>query len=260
MARSADAKSPEAFRTISEVSAWLGTPAHVLRFWESRFPQIKPVKRAGGRRYYRPADMMLLGGIKRLLHDDGITIKGVRKILREKGARYVASLSVERIEGYEPPPPPDDADEAQAPSPIDAILAATAPPGRDNAQTADIATDRGPHPAPEDAPVNDGAARDDRPAVDAPPLHRDTPPVGAGGADDSPDDEAAAAKGMVADSTPTSGPVSGPMEPISGPAFPPGDMAAISQEDAADPDARILALYRQLAALRDRVAASVGRA
>ena len=87
------AKSADAFRTISEVSDWLDTPAHVLRFWESRFSQVKPVKRAGGRRYYRPNDMLLLGGIRRLLHDDGITIKGVQKIMREKGVKYVSSLS-----------------------------------------------------------------------------------------------------------------------------------------------------------------------
>ncbi|SMX41762.1 MerR family transcriptional regulator [Actibacterium lipolyticum] len=86
-------KSRDAFRTISEVSEWLDTPAHVLRFWESRFTQIKPVKRAGGRRYYRPADMELLGGIKKLLHDDGLTIRGVQKILREQGVKYVSTLS-----------------------------------------------------------------------------------------------------------------------------------------------------------------------
>ena len=79
-------KSPDAFRTISEVADVLDTPAHVLRFWETRFPQIKPVKRAGGRRYYRPSDVALLTGIKRLLHDDGLTIRGVQKILREQGA------------------------------------------------------------------------------------------------------------------------------------------------------------------------------
>jgi DNA-binding transcriptional MerR regulator len=95
-------KSPEAFRTISEVADWLGTPAHVLRFWESRFPQVKPVKRAGGRRYYRPADMELLGGIKKLLHEDGLTIRGVQKLLRENGVRRVADLS--------PPLSPDLAD------------------------------------------------------------------------------------------------------------------------------------------------------
>lgn len=86
-------KSAEAFRTISEVSELLNTPAHVLRFWESRFTQVKPVKRAGGRRYYRPADLALLGGIKRLLHDDGMTIRGVQKVLRERGVRHVAALS-----------------------------------------------------------------------------------------------------------------------------------------------------------------------
>jgi DNA-binding transcriptional MerR regulator len=86
-------KSADAFRTISEVSEWLDTPAHVLRFWESKFSQVKPVKRAGGRRYYRPSDMELLGGIKRLLHEDGMTIKGVQKLLREKGVAHVAALS-----------------------------------------------------------------------------------------------------------------------------------------------------------------------
>ncbi|MEJ6477791.1 MAG: MerR family transcriptional regulator [Octadecabacter sp.] len=83
-------KSREAFRTISEVATWLDTPAHVLRFWESKFSQIKPVKRAGGRRYYRPDDMALLGGIKTLLHDEGMTIKGVQKLLREQGVGHVA--------------------------------------------------------------------------------------------------------------------------------------------------------------------------
>ena len=86
-------KSPDAFRTISEVADWLDTPTHVLRFWESKFWQIKPVKRAGGRRYYRRQDMLLIGGIKQLLHQDGLTIKGAQKILREKGAKYVSSLS-----------------------------------------------------------------------------------------------------------------------------------------------------------------------
>ena len=86
-------KSPDAFRTISEVAEWLGVQAHVLRFWESKFTQVKPVKRAGGRRYYRPSDMLLLGGIKKLLHDDGLTIKGVQKILREQGAAHVSELS-----------------------------------------------------------------------------------------------------------------------------------------------------------------------
>ena len=87
-------KSPDAFRTISEVAESLETPAHVLRFWESRFPQIRPVTRAGGRRYYRPADVALLSGIRRLLHDEGMTIRGVQKILREQGVRHVAAMAV----------------------------------------------------------------------------------------------------------------------------------------------------------------------
>lgn len=90
-------KSPDAFRTISEVAEVLETPAHVLRFWESRFPQIRPVKRAGGRRYYRPSDVALLAGIKRLLHDEGLTIRGVQKILRDQGVRHVAGLSDDSI-------------------------------------------------------------------------------------------------------------------------------------------------------------------
>lgn len=90
-------KSPDAFRTISEVAEHLDTPAHVLRFWESRFPQIKPVKRAGGRRYYRPSDVALLTGIKRLLHDEGLTIRGVQKILRDHGVRQVAGLTDDSV-------------------------------------------------------------------------------------------------------------------------------------------------------------------
>ena len=86
-------KSEKAFRNISEVSEWLETPTHVLRFWESKFSQIKPTKRAGGRRYYRPKDMLLIGGIKRLLHIEGHTIKGAKQVLREKGLNYVVGLS-----------------------------------------------------------------------------------------------------------------------------------------------------------------------
>ena len=86
------AKSPEAFRTISEVAAELDVPQHVLRFWESRFSQVKPVKRGGGRRYYRPDDVDLLRGIRALLYSHGLTIKGVQKLLREQGLRYIAEL------------------------------------------------------------------------------------------------------------------------------------------------------------------------
>jgi len=91
-AAAASVKSPEAFRTISEVAEMLDVPQHVLRFWESRFTHIKPVKRAGGRRFYRPEDVDLLRGIRALLYHEGYTIKGVQKILREKGARYAAEV------------------------------------------------------------------------------------------------------------------------------------------------------------------------
>ena len=88
-----ETKSPEAFRTISEVADELEVPQHVLRFWETRFAQIRPLKRAGGRRYYRPEDIELLRGIRTLLYGDGYTIKGVQRILREQGVRYVAQVS-----------------------------------------------------------------------------------------------------------------------------------------------------------------------
>jgi DNA-binding transcriptional MerR regulator len=85
-------KSAEAFRTISEVAVELDVPQHVLRFWESRFTQIRPVKRAGGRRYYRPEDVDLLRGIRALLYGDGFTIRGVQKVLRDRGFRHVAQI------------------------------------------------------------------------------------------------------------------------------------------------------------------------
>lgn len=85
-------KSPEAFRTISEVACDLDVPQHVLRFWESRFAQVRPIKRAGGRRYYRPEDVDLLRGIRTLLYSEGYTIKGVQKVLRDRGLRYVAEV------------------------------------------------------------------------------------------------------------------------------------------------------------------------
>lgn len=82
-------KSVEAFRTIGEVADELDVPKHVLRFWEGKFPHIRPMKRGGGRRYYRPEDMELLRGIRHLLHAEGYTIKGVQKILREQGIEQV---------------------------------------------------------------------------------------------------------------------------------------------------------------------------
>ncbi len=106
-------KSPDAFRTISEVAEWLDTPAHVLRFWESKFSQVKPVKRAGGRRYYRPSDMLLLGGIKQLLHNDGLTIKGAQKVLSDKGIKAVSALS-QPLEADDEATPLNDAGDTPA--------------------------------------------------------------------------------------------------------------------------------------------------
>ncbi|WP_239113252.1 MerR family transcriptional regulator [Shimia biformata] len=149
------AKSPDAFRTISEVADWLDTQAHVLRFWESKFPQVKPVKRAGGRRYYRPADMLLLGGIKHLLHDEGMTIKGAQKLLREQGVKHVSGLSQ----------PLDDDD--------DAVVPAKAAPDTDAAEQApdqtvtDLAAAEVPKPA--DITADASPETPDIVAVDATP-------------------------------------------------------------------------------------------
>lgn len=86
-------KSPDAFRTISEVADDLDLPQHVLQFWETRFPQIKPLKRGGGRRYYRPDDIELLKGIRHLLYDHGYTIKGVQKLLKTNGNKFVMAVA-----------------------------------------------------------------------------------------------------------------------------------------------------------------------
>ncbi len=85
-------KSPEAFRTISEAGEIIGLPAHVLRFWESKFSQIKPLKRAGGRRFYRPNDILILYAIKKLLHENRMTIIGVKRFIREKGVKHLTEL------------------------------------------------------------------------------------------------------------------------------------------------------------------------
>ncbi len=92
MEQKAAEKSPDAFRTISEVAEELNVPQHVLRFWETRFSQIKPMKRAGGRRYYRPADVDLVKGIRVLLYGEGYTIRGVQRIFKEEGPPYIVSI------------------------------------------------------------------------------------------------------------------------------------------------------------------------
>lgn len=168
-------KSPDAFRTISEVAEWLEIQAHVLRFWESKFPQVKPVKRAGGRRYYRPADMLLLGGIKKLLHDDGLTIKGVQKIIREQGVDHVSGLSRSLD---------DDAIDATATAPnvvtfhsrqaIQDLPPDAAEPPVETAPQEDSAeeviTEEAPAP-----PVEDLAPETEEPEVAATPDPTDTP-------------------------------------------------------------------------------------
>lgn len=87
------AKGPEAFRTISEASGELGVPSHVLRFWETRFSFIRPMKRAGGRRFYRPQDLEVLRGVRTLLHEEGYTIKGVQRLHREGGVRRLVAAA-----------------------------------------------------------------------------------------------------------------------------------------------------------------------
>lgn len=104
-------QSQEAFRTIGEVADNLDLPAHVLRFWETRFKEIEPVKRAGGRRYYRQRDVELVAAIRHLLYGEGYTIKGVQRILKEQGARAV----IDSVRGGTPPEPPRSEPEAAAP-------------------------------------------------------------------------------------------------------------------------------------------------
>jgi DNA-binding transcriptional MerR regulator len=114
-------KSADAYRTISEVAEGMDLPQHVLRFWETRFPQIKPLKRGGGRRYYRPEDIELLAAIKRLLYGEGYTIKGVQKLLKEQGAQAVARASAAptpRPAVKAPSPPPSAAPQPRSDPPM----------------------------------------------------------------------------------------------------------------------------------------------
>ncbi len=154
-------KSPEAFRTISEVAEDLDLPQHVLRFWETRFSQIKPMKRGGGRRYYRPEDVNLLRGIRFLLYGEGYTIKGVQRILKEHGIRHVASIWQEAAQEEpaasgddRPVQPPEAAPHREAPPP-------EAPPPAPPSEFA-------PRPAPQRVPA-------DAPAVASAPVEAPSP-------------------------------------------------------------------------------------
>jgi DNA-binding transcriptional MerR regulator len=93
------AKAPDAFRTISEASEDVGVPQHVLRFWETKFAFVAPLKRAGGRRFYRPQDLAVLRGLKRLLHDEGMTIRGVQKLHKTRGLKAVVGGEVPEMDG-----------------------------------------------------------------------------------------------------------------------------------------------------------------
>jgi DNA-binding transcriptional MerR regulator len=123
-------KSPDAFRTISEVAQELDVPQHVLRFWESRFREIRPMKRGGGRRYYRPDDVDLLRGIRHLLYGEGYTIRGVQRLLREQGLRFVQNVWQPGAPQPGHRPPEDASDEVadDADEQPDAALEERAPP------------------------------------------------------------------------------------------------------------------------------------
>jgi DNA-binding transcriptional MerR regulator len=144
-------KAPDAFRTISEVADDLDIPQHVLRFWETRFSQIKPMKRSGGRRYYRPDDVDLLRGIRRLLYGEGYTIRGVQRILKEHGIKSVQGLidgspsapsfaSSNEAVLHEPPEHDEDAADIDAADDEDDI--------EEEAVEAPVATRRAPEFAP----------------------------------------------------------------------------------------------------------------
>ena len=231
------AKTPEksegAFRTIREVADWLAVPTHVLRFWESKFEQVQPVKGAGGRRYYRPEDMRLLGGIKVLLHDQGQTIRGVAQRIEDEGAAPVMALAPALDAPDAAPQPdrrarkvirggakvvpfdrasPEHAAPDPAPAPGDAEAGpgdAEAAPGDGEGAGGDLPAADLPDPAPEDPasapqPVPEVAegvedappapVPDDLPAPpEAPPQPAPEPEPGTALPEETPDDAAAAA-------------------------------------------------------------------
>ncbi len=157
-------KSPDAFRTISEVAVDLDVPQHVLRFWESRFREIKPMKRGGGRRYYRPDDVSLLRGIRHLLYGEGYTIRGVQRIIREQGIKFVQAAGR---------PAPRQPDVEELTEEVDAPDAAALEAERTRGLFALLPAllgDRNDAEAPEFAPP------DIRPEP-APPSQRLVPPV-----------------------------------------------------------------------------------
>ena len=271
-------KSPDAFRTISEVSEALDTPAHVLRFWETRFTQVKPVKRAGGRRYYRPSDVALLAGIKKLLHEDGMTIRGVQKLLREQGIRHVAALAApseepsgETIDStvapeapmildapIEPETAPQDnvvplaarkaeapeAPPAEAPAATPAGGEATAEPPADTPATSEAARITAPPPAESPAaPQGDLFAEPAAPEAPQPPSSTPAP--------DWPSHPLTRAESAAL--TGSEAPAETEEPPLA------NRLRALSRRPAPGQAERIAALRDRLAALRDSLATRVGR-
>ena len=156
-------KGPDAFRTISEVAEELGLPQHVLRFWETRFPQIRPIKRGGGRRYYRPGDVELLRGVKQLLYGEGYTIRGVQRILREQGGRKLAQSAGAAAQSAPAQPAVDPDVHAPRPAAPQEPPAADDdnfrrdPPFGERPQAARSADERPGPPGPDDASVAENA-------------------------------------------------------------------------------------------------------
>lgn len=229
-------KSPDAFRTISEVAEVLDTPAHVLRFWESRFPQVRPVKRAGGRRYYRPSDVALLAGIRRLLHDEGMTIRGVQKVLREQGVRHVAALA-----GGEDAAPDLDID-------LDAMLgdeAAEAEVAETEAEFAEPEAEAEAEVAePETEIAEAGEPEPAGAAAPAAPEKADAPPAPAPSADDLP---------LFA--APLSRPAPGPAPDPAPDAAAEDGRPTLAARLRALPPGALAARAEDIAPLRDRLAA-----
>lgn len=231
-------KSAQAFRTISEVAKALDVPAHVLRFWESRFTQIKPVKRGGGRRYYRPEDVDLIKGIRNLLYVEGLTIKGAQKVLRDRGVRHVIAVGqgkdaqiAEADALWDEPGAGDMA--ANAPSPSPAPVAA---PKRE-AVPKPVEKRPAPKPIPQTDPRQSSLfASDDE--DDAPIVE---PMV------EAPDFEPPSFRAQAAASEPAHAPTQTPQD--HNPAPPEAQTSATSEDDGLDQDA-LRDVFSKLKALR----------
>ena len=167
-------KDPDAFRTISEVADELALPQHVLRFWETRFHQIKPIKRAGGRRFYRPEDVDLLRGIRRLLYQDGFTIKGAQKILKEQGIRHVQDLGIEGDVAAIRSSAPEDAAESKSFGGLLGLLPLRRSKEKEEPQRVQPAMDEPPLPFPELEQEEDFEPEDDMLDAEPPPRMRGT--------------------------------------------------------------------------------------